>query len=263
MSDVKWIQIVTDIFDNWKVKQIKSMPEGHTMVCVWFEMLCLAGKQNENGCISFSGKLVTTEELLATIFNEDIKIIQMSLSIFESMGMITIADDDIQISNWCEYQNTDGLDKIREQGRERQKRFRAKQKALYIEETSNVTVALPVTQSSISISNSIDSSTSSFISNVKEIIDYLNISINSNYRYNSTKTQGFIKARLNEGFTVDDFKMVIDKKSKEWLGTDMEKYLRPETLFGTKFESYLNQSDAKPVRKNGQRDLFAELEMCE
>ena len=68
---------------------------------------------------------------------------------------------------------------------------------------------------------------------------------------------------MNEKFTVDDFKTVIDKKSREWLGTDMEKYLRPETLFGTKFESYLNQQVviSKPTN-NGKRDLFAELDGC-
>ena len=76
----------------------------------------------------------------------------------------------------------------------------------------------------------------------KEIINYLNMILDSNYKYTTKKTQDCIKARLNEGFTVDDFKTVIDKKAKEWLGTDMEKYLRPETLFGNKFEGYLNQT---------------------
>ena len=76
---------------------------------------------------------------------------------------------------------------------------------------------------------------------IKIIIDYLNSATSSNYRYQSKATQRLINARLNDGFTVDDFKAVIDKKTKEWKGTEMEKYIRPETLFGTKFESYLNQ----------------------
>ena len=78
---------------------------------------------------------------------------------------------------------------------------------------------------------------------IKIIIDYLNSATSSNYRYQSKATQRLIKARLNDGFTVADFKEVIDKKVKEWKGTEMEKYLRPETLFGTKFESYLNQKE--------------------
>ena len=79
---------------------------------------------------------------------------------------------------------------------------------------------------------------------IKEIINYLNSATSSNYRYQSKATQRLINARLNDGFTVDDFKAVIDKKTKEWKGTEMEKYIRPETLFGTKFESYLNQKEA-------------------
>ena len=73
------------------------------------------------------------------------------------------------------------------------------------------------------------------------IISYLNEKANTNYRISSSKTKTLIKARLNEGFVEDDFKTVIDNKTSEWIHTDMEKYLRPETLFGTKFESYLNQ----------------------
>lgn len=77
----------------------------------------------------------------------------------------------------------------------------------------------------------------------KEIIDYLNLKANTNYKYTTSKTQTLIKARYNEGFIIDDFKRVIDNKVSEWKNTEMEKYLRPETLFGTKFESYLNQKE--------------------
>jgi uncharacterized phage protein (TIGR02220 family) len=77
---------------------------------------------------------------------------------------------------------------------------------------------------------------------IKEIVDYLNEKCNTRYRANTDTTKKHINARLNEGFTVEDFKQVIDTKVAEW-GKDskMRKFLRPETLFGTKFESYLNQ----------------------
>lgn len=76
----------------------------------------------------------------------------------------------------------------------------------------------------------------------KEIVEYLNLVTGSSYRCQTRKTQSLIKARMNEGFSVDDFKTVIDKKNAEW-GNDpkMSKFLRPETLFGNKFEGYLNQ----------------------
>ncbi|MEB2655232.1 conserved phage C-terminal domain-containing protein [Staphylococcus haemolyticus] len=75
----------------------------------------------------------------------------------------------------------------------------------------------------------------------KEIVDYLNNKTNKKYKHSTGKTRRFIEARWNESFRLDDFKKVIDIKTSEWLGTSQEKYLRPETLFGTKFEGYLNQ----------------------
>lgn len=72
------------------------------------------------------------------------------------------------------------------------------------------------------------------------VVDYLNEKAGTNYRATSKATQQHINARLAEGYTVDDFKTVIDKKCAEWLHTDFEQYLRPSTLFGSKFENYLN-----------------------
>lgn len=90
----------------------------------------------------------------------------------------------------------------------------------------------------------------------KEIIDYLNMRLNTKYKHTSKKTQTLIKARFNEGFTLDDFKQVIDKKCVEWINdTKMNKFLRPETLFGTKFESYLNQQSKKITTKDLKIDF--------
>ena len=72
------------------------------------------------------------------------------------------------------------------------------------------------------------------------VVDYLNEKAGTHYRAGVAKTQALIKARANEGFTEEDFRTVIDKKCTDWIGTEYEQYLRPQTLFGTKFESYLN-----------------------
>lgn len=77
------------------------------------------------------------------------------------------------------------------------------------------------------------------------VIEHLNRVAGTNYRASAQATQRHINARVAEGFTLDDFKAVINKKCTEWRGTDMEKYLRPETLFGSKFESYLNAPTVK------------------
>ncbi|EJD5699846.1 phage protein [Staphylococcus pseudintermedius] len=76
----------------------------------------------------------------------------------------------------------------------------------------------------------------------RDVINYLNKQTGKQYKSTTKKNQTVIRARTDEGFTLDDFKKVIDNKVAEWKGTDMEKYLRPETLFGTKFEGYLNQT---------------------
>lgn len=94
-----------------------------------------------------------------------------------------------------------------------------------------------------------------------EIIQHLNMRAGTKYKSNTAKTKQLINARLNEGFTLEDFKTVIDKKCVEWCGTEYEKYLRPNTLFGTKFESYLNQNVVKPKSKKGDaidavKDLY-------
>lgn len=87
-----------------------------------------------------------------------------------------------------------------------------------------------------------DASTEQFLQTCKEIIDYLNMVLGTNYRYKTKNTQKHINARLENGYSVDDFKTVIEKKCKEWKGTEYERYLCPDTLFGTKFEKYLNQN---------------------
>ncbi len=86
---------------------------------------------------------------------------------------------------------------------------------------------------------------------IKEVIEYLNSVLGTHYKDSTDKNKSLIRARLREGFTVDDFKVVIDKKSSAWL-TDpqMQKYLRPETLFGTKFESYLNEPNTYKLKGN-------------
>ncbi|EOU1739841.1 conserved phage C-terminal domain-containing protein [Clostridium perfringens] len=85
------------------------------------------------------------------------------------------------------------------------------------------------------------------------VIDYLNSKTGKSYKSTTRKTQSLIKARIDEGFNEEEFFKVIDNKVSEWKGTEYEKYLRPETLFGNKFEGYLNQdfgSGTKEISKS-------------
>jgi len=89
------------------------------------------------------------------------------------------------------------------------------------------------------------------VNDIKEIVNYLNGALGSNYKHSTETTKVSIQARFNQGFTVEDFKQVIDVKVKDWGSRrDMVQYLRPQTLFGTKFESYLNQKEATESRED-------------
>lgn len=91
----------------------------------------------------------------------------------------------------------------------------------------------------------------------QEIIDYLNEKAGKKFKVND-KTKTHINARVNDGYTLPDFRAVIEKKVAEWRGTEMDKFLRPETLFGTKFESYLNQNET--VKKRAKSTGFSNFE---
>ena len=108
---------------------------------------------------------------------------------------------------------------------------------------------------SLSSSNIGDSAKKDFEEELKAIIDYLNEKVGTSYTYRNKANNKLINARLSEGFTVDDFKAVIDKKHAEWFGTEWQKFLCPSTLFApSHFENYLNQ----PAPQGGkQRDHSA------
>lgn len=95
---------------------------------------------------------------------------------------------------------------------------------------------------------------------VAEVVEFLNQQTGAHYRANTPKTRRLIETRIKEGFGLDDFKVVIAKKAKQWLhDPKMSKYLRPETLFGTKFEGYLNESETYRL-SDPYAALMAELE---
>lgn len=140
MADVKWIKITTDIFDDEKILLIESLPDGDALIVIWFKLLCLAGRQNNKGVFMLNDRIPFTEEMLATIFRRPIQTVRLALDTFESFGMIETIDGVITIPNWEKHQNIEGLEKIREQTRKRVVKFRANQKLVECNATSNATV---------------------------------------------------------------------------------------------------------------------------
>ncbi|HHG6295807.1 TPA: phage replisome organizer N-terminal domain-containing protein [Streptococcus suis] len=160
MSDVRWIKITTDIFDDEKIQLIESMPEGDTLIVIWFKLLVLAGKQNYSGVLALGDKVFYTEEMLTTVFRRKATTIKLALKTFEQFSMIAFVDGAVTIPNWEKHQNIDGLEKIRQQTRERVTRFRQKQKAVVsgkeqLQLECNVTEALLVTDGNSQVTQQI------------------------------------------------------------------------------------------------------------
>lgn len=141
MSEIKWIKITTDIFDDEKICLIDALPDHDAILVIWFKILALAGKHNRNGLLMMSDKVHYTDEMLTTIFRRPLNTVRMALGIFEQFGMVEIIDGVITLPNWEKHQNIDGMEKIKEQTRNRVARHREKQKNLALGSvTCNVTV---------------------------------------------------------------------------------------------------------------------------
>lgn len=129
MADVKWIKIVTDVFDDEKTLMIETLPEADSIIVIWFKLLCLAGKQNNSG-VFLMGRLPYTDEMFATVFRRPINTVRLALQTFEQFGMIEIVNNTVTIPNWDRHQSLDSFEKRKERDRLYQKERRAAQKAI-------------------------------------------------------------------------------------------------------------------------------------
>lgn len=137
MAEVKWIKLTTDIFDDEKILMIESLPSADTIIVIWFKLLTLAGKSNNNGVFMMNNRIPYTDEMLAAIFRRDDKIVKLALNTFQQFGMIEIIDDVITIPNWDKHQSLDAYEKKKERDRRLQAERRAKQKALIGKSSDN------------------------------------------------------------------------------------------------------------------------------
>lgn len=137
MADVKWIKLTTNIFDDEKILMIESLPSADTIIVIWFKLLTLAGKCNNNGVFMMNNRIPYTDEMLAAIFRRDDKIVKIALNTFEQFGMIEIIDDVITIPNWAKHQSLDAYEKKKERDRKLQAERRAKQRALIGKSSDN------------------------------------------------------------------------------------------------------------------------------
>ena len=130
MAGVKWIKITIDMFDNRKIKHLRTLPDGNNLVLIWVMLLTMAGRCNANGMIFLTETFPYSTKMLADELDFEESTVKLALSVFEMLGMVTFNGDFISISGWEEYQNNERLSEIREYNRLAKRRSRERQKLL-------------------------------------------------------------------------------------------------------------------------------------
>lgn len=244
-----WLKLKTNFFDSKEMLRLRSIAGGDTYTIIYLKMLLLSLKTD--GLLEYDGIDATQDEEIALLLRENLDNVKLTIAFLKRVGLLEMVNKNDFFLN-----QVPTLTGGETQGAERQRRHRENVKALQCH--ADVT---PPSQNhnardkSIEIEKENKSKSKktycpSLPSVAEDIVTFLNSTTGSNYRSTTDKTRKLIAARITEGFTVDDFKAVITKKAKEWQGTDMAQYLRPETLFGTKFEGYLNQPEVRNNRRS-------------
>ena len=141
MADVKWIKITTDMFDNRKIKHLRRLPDGDSIVLIWVMLLTLAGRCNSCGMIFLTENIPYTPKMLADELDFEESTVQLALNALEQLGMIQTNDNGfIVVTGWEKHQNIEGMEKIRESKRLAQARWRAKQSTIAEKSTVDSTV---------------------------------------------------------------------------------------------------------------------------
>ena len=141
MAEVLWIKLYIDMFDKRKINKIRRLPAGNDILLFWVMLLATAGKCNAGGMIFITERVPFTKEDLADEFDFEISTIELALKAFVEYDMIDLSEEGfISVRNWEEYQNVEGMDKIREQTRERVAKCRERKRLSNGNATCNVTV---------------------------------------------------------------------------------------------------------------------------
>ena len=268
-----WLKVDKKFFDNLFIKRLKHMPGGYTMTVIYIRLML---ESLEDDCIlyyeGYFDNLVQELALKLDVSEDDIN---MTVAYFTKCGLIQIDDDGHATlsqakamveseTNWAKYkrdqrknsQNSPKLENV--QKLETVSNSCPTEKEIEIDKELELELELKLDKEYIVEQNSPTEQSSEYIfpewldeNSIKDLektknkelwipIVYLNQVANKRYKF-VDKTKKFLLARFNEGYTLEDFKQVIDVKTEEWKDNpEFFKYLRPETLFGSKFDSYLN-----------------------
>lgn len=253
MSDNKkyyYMRLKDNFFEDETMVILESMPDGYLYSNILLKLYLKSVKSE--GKLMFNDYIPYNPQMIATITRHSVGVVEKALKIFKDMGLIEILDDGtiymLNIQSYIGKSSTEA-DRIRNY---RNKISTEKAKGVQMYEKCTPEIEK---EKELEIDTEIEKDIykDDFLTKVTDIVDYLNSKADTKFKSSSKKTKSLIHARFEDGFTVDDFYTVIDKKCEEWKGTEWEKYIRPETLFGTKFEGYLNQ------KNNKNEDLFSQV----
>lgn len=135
-GEIKWIKITTDMFDNRKIRHLRRLPDGNNIVLIWVMLLTMAGRCNASGMIFLTENIPYTPKMLADELDFEETTVQLALAALENLNMIVTKNGHFAIAGWDEYQNIEGMEKIREQNRNRKRLQRERQKMALPEKMS-------------------------------------------------------------------------------------------------------------------------------
>ena len=274
MAEVKWIKITTDMFDNRKIKHLRRLPDGNNIVLIWVMLLTMAGRCNANGMIFLTENIPYTPKMLADELDFEENTVQLALQALEQLGMIVTNNGYFAIAGWEEYQNIEGMERIREQNRIRKQRQREKEKLL--PNNSHVT-SRDSHATDIDIDKELDKDKEKEKIDYQRIVDMYNDTCVSFPRLKSLSEnrKKSIKARLKT-YSYDDFKTLFEKaeasdflkgkNNKDWSAT-FDWLIKDSNMAKVLDGNYDNRSGTQkmdqPKRKSsfqGRNYDFDELE---
>lgn len=236
-----YLKLKDNFYDSEQLIILQNMQDGYLYSDILMKLYLRSLKTE--GKLMFNNIIPYTPQVLAQVVRHQVGTVEKALKIFSELGLIEVLDNGaiymLDIQNFIGRSSTEAdrqreyYNKIKDDNKQCKISYKDSLPEIEIEKEIKIDIEI-----------------------YKYIVDYLNQKTGKNFKVNSNKTKSLIKARLNEGFTKEDFVKVIDTKTNEWLKTKMEQYLRPETLFSNKFEGYLNQNSGTPNWLN--KDIKAE-----
>ncbi len=239
-----WMKFQKDFFKSLRIKRLRRLAGGDTFTIIYLKLQLLSISQG--GYLEYKHIFDSFEEEMAEEIEEELDNVRVTVGyLLQNELMVKEAD-----SYFLPYAAANTGKETASTLRSRECRLRKKE-ALLLQCNSDATDLQQPGNTEIEIEKEIDKDI------ISEVVAFLNQTCGCHYQASTPKTRSLIKARIKEGFTLDDFKTVITKMNKAW-GADakMKQYLRPETLFGTKFEGYLNRPEETEAPK---RNSFGEI----